>query len=113
MQLCFIWIGLLIGGVLIVVTAIRWFEQTAEAVDNHWWNKVALLIVMPFAVWFFPSRVSAGRPMAVPRHEPVQGFGMPANKPRPPQRPAIDPSQVAKLREKMREQGMLEDDQGE
>ena len=110
MEVCFIWLMLLVGGIVIVVTAIRWFEQTAEAVDNRWWNKVALLIVMPFAVWLFPSRVSAGRPMPVARHEPVQGFGMPPTKPPPKKKPGVDPAQVAKLREKMREQGMLDDD---
>src|SRR5690242_16671140 len=58
-----------------MVTFIRWFEQTAEAVDNGWWNKVTVLLLMPFAVWFFPSRVSAGRAVPVPHHEPVRGFG--------------------------------------
>ena len=117
MQGCFVWLMLLAGGVFVILTAIRWFEQTAEAVDNGWWNKTALLVLMPFAVWFFPSRVSAGRPTMVPRHQPVEGFGMPVKaKPVSPRPPGPDPAQVEKLRQKMREQGMLggdnDDDEG-
>jgi hypothetical protein len=67
---------LLIGvGVFVMVSLLRWFEQTAEAVERREWNRVALLVAVPFAVWFFPSKVTAGRPTAVPRHEPVRGFG--------------------------------------
>src|SRR5436190_217271 len=61
--------------VFVLVSFIRWFEQTAEAVDNRWWNKVTVLLMMPFAVWFFPSKISAGRATPVPKHEPVRGFG--------------------------------------
>jgi hypothetical protein len=63
------------GGVFMIASLLRWFEQTAEAVDHGWWNKALLLVVFPFAVWFFPSKVSAGRPTPVPRHEPVRGMG--------------------------------------
>lgn len=63
------------GGVFVMASLLRWFEQTAEAVDNGWWNKAALLVVFPFGVWLFPSRVGAGRPTPVPRHEPVRGRG--------------------------------------
>ncbi len=107
------WLVLMAGGVFVIITALRWFEQTAEAVDNRWWNKVALLIVMPFAVWFFPSRVAAGRPFPVAHHEPVAGFGVPGAKPPPRKKTGTgpDPAQVAQLREKMREQGMLGGDE--
>jgi hypothetical protein len=145
---CFIWLFLLIGGIFVMLTLLRWFEQTAEAVDNGWWHKLLLLVCMPFAVWLFPGRVMAGRPTPVPRHEPVRGFGStkqksaapevveqpsaeipvarianPADVP-PPGTPAEflgipkvvprkksaaapDPEKLAKLRQKMREQGML------
>jgi hypothetical protein len=63
------------GGVFVMASLLRWFEQTAEAVDNGWWNKTVLLVVFPFGVWFFPSKVAAGRPTPVPRHEPVRGMG--------------------------------------
>jgi len=72
---CFAWLLLIGVGVFVMVSLLRWFEQTAEAVERREWNRVALLLAVPFAVWFFPSRVSAGRPTAVPRHEPVRGFG--------------------------------------
>ena len=153
MQACFSVLGALALAVVVMMTLIRWFEQTAEAVDNRWWNKVVLLVAVPFAVWFFPSRVSAGRPMMVPRHEPVRGFGKvkltedgpkpaggngdavpvppavvsdgpPPGTPKeflgmpvvPPKKaskkPAVDPEKLAKLRQKMREQGMLPPDDG-
>src|SRR5688500_18564791 len=72
---CFTTILFLVGGVFVMVTMIRWFEQVTEAVEFAWWNKVFVLLAMPFTVWFFPSRVSAGRPVLPPRHEPVRGFG--------------------------------------
>jgi hypothetical protein len=144
---------LLIGGVLLLLTLMRWFDQTSEAVRMGWWNKTVLLVVFPFAAWFFPSKVVAGRPTPVPRHEPVRGFGSvgkakPAPLPEavnpvpqapaaansddvpppgtpaeflikpqvPPKRvksgPAIDPDKIAKLRQKMMEQGMLGEDEG-
>ena len=138
---CFAWIVLLGGAVFMMVSMLRWFEQVTEAVELRWWNKIFMLIVMPFGVWLFPSRVSAGRPSPVPVHEPVRGFGkLPAGginpginappssaeapppgtpkeflvKPqvpppgsRPRARPPIDADKLAKLRQKMREQGML------
>src|SRR4051794_9627327 len=70
---CFAWLILLGGGVFIMVSLLRWFEQTADAVDHGLWNKLALLIVFPFAAWFYPSRYAAGRPTAVAHHEPVRG----------------------------------------
>ena len=72
---CFTWLVLLGGGVMVMVSIIRWFEQTTDAVDAGAWDRLVLLVVMPFSVWFFPSKISAGRPTAVPRHEPVRGFG--------------------------------------
>ena len=145
---CFIWIFLLIGGIFVMATLLRWFEQTTEAVDNGWWNKLLLLVCMPFAVWLFPGKVATGRPTPAPRHVPVRGFGtVPKAKteidpptPAPPaeiplarlapptdgpppgtpaeflgmpkippkkKSPPIDPEKLAKLRQKMREQGML------
>ena len=149
----------LAGFVMMMVTFIRWFEQTTEAVDNGWWNKIFVLLICPFTVWFFPSPVNAGRRSPVPRHEPVRGFGSlpktpsapapapprateeaerpaaepaglaaaagaPADEPPPgtpkeflglpkvpPPKPrgksGIDPEKIAKLKQKMREQGML------
>ena len=117
--------------IFLMVTLIRWFEHTIDAVDHRAWGQLGLLIAFPFAVWFFPSRIAAGRPTPVPLHEPVRGFGsMPltpgapskaqnapteavpplAQAPKPPpvkRKSAIDPAQVAKLKEKMRQQGML------
>ena len=151
MGTCFFVLFFLLAGLFTVATAVRWFEQTAEAVDQRWWNKLALLVFMPFAVWLFPSRVSAGRPTAVPHHEPVRGFGglpkggineptstpndeatpqpvIPLTDGPPPGTPkeflgmpkippkkarsraAVDPEKLAKLRQKMKEQGMINDD---
>src|SRR3954454_4598236 len=76
MGVCFSWLLLLAGAVFVLVSILRWFEQVTEAVDRGWWSKLAVLIVFPFAAWLFPSRISAGRPTAVPRHEPVRGFGI-------------------------------------
>src|SRR5437588_12762824 len=76
MQGCFSWLLLLAGGVFVMMTLLRWFDQVAEAVDNGWWNKLLLLICMPFAVWLFPGgRIGAGRPTPVAHHEPIRGFG--------------------------------------
>lgn len=146
---CFSTILFLAGFVLVMVSFIRWFEQTAEAVDNGWWHKVFVLVMCPFTVWFFPSRVNAGRATPVPRHEPVRGFGsmrktspqpaeaagevhaaapptpasdgpppgtpkeflgmpkIPPPKPRGKSASSVDPDKIAKLKQKMREQGML------
>ncbi len=137
---CFSWLLLIAAAVMVMVTMLRWFEQATEAVQQRWWDKVILLIVAPFAVWFFPSKVAAGRPTAVPRHEPVRGFGTVPRQPKeastgastadgpPPGTPqefigmpsippkkkssksAIDPDKIAKLKQKMREQGMIDDE---
>ena len=150
---CFSTILFLAGFVLVMVSFIRWFEQTTEAVDNGWWHKVFVLIMCPFTVWLFPSRVNAGRSTPVPRHEPVRGFGSmpqapvtraeplaeaselaaplapasgepPPGTPKeflglpkiPPPKPrgkssSVDPDKIAKLTQKMREQGMLPPDE--
>jgi hypothetical protein len=133
MSTCFVWLVLIGGGVFVMASLLRWFEQTADAVDHNEWNKLALLIVFPFAAWFYPSRYVAGRPTAVPHHEPVRGFGkipsaktqaakmdqppagtppefmgMPVVPPKKPKAP-IDPEKLAKLKQKMREQGMLDE----
>src|SRR5437764_1056492 len=81
---CFTSILLLAGAVFVMLSIIRWFEQTTEAVDQGWWDKLVLLVIMPFSVWFFTPRVSAGRPTPVPRHEPVRGFGSVGGKKREP-----------------------------
>lgn len=113
--------GLLLVGLAVfaMVSLIRWFEQITEAVDAGWWNRVITLLVIPPMTWAYPSRVTAGRPTAIARHEPVRGFGvgpvMPSQAPRP-NRPAgkkgksaIDPAMVERLRAKMKQQGMLQD----
>ena len=147
---CFSWLLVLVGGIFFILSLLRWFEQVTEAVRNRWWNKTLLLVVFPFSVWFFGSRVAAGRPTPVPHHEPVRGFGsLPKEKPAPtanasasstpapqPVRsdqpppgtppeflvkpvpikkvrtgPAVDPEKLAKLKQKMKEQGMLGDEE--
>jgi hypothetical protein len=155
MGMCFGSLFLIVSGVLLMVSMLRWFEQTRDAVDAQNWARLALLVIAPPSVWMFPSRVSAGRPNAAPKHEPVRGFGglpkggiqepiapevtnaapptRPASGPArrsddgpPPGTPAefiglpkippkqapkaIDPEKLAKLRQKMKEQGMLPDD---
>jgi hypothetical protein len=131
---CFTTILFLAGGIFVMVSLIRWFEQATEAVQYGWWNKVFVLLACPFTVWFFPSRIAAGRPNAVPHHEPVRGFGSlpksppplpvaaaddqpppgtpqefigPPKIPRMKRKSAIDPEKFEKLRQKMRDQGML------
>lgn len=130
---CFSTILVLVIFVMVVVSLIRWFEQITQAVDNGWWNKVTVLIFMPFTVWFYPSNVAAGRPIPVPHHEPVRGFGTAPTKSPPPSddqpppgtpkeflgmptipppkprhaKPAADLDKIARLKQKMREQGML------
>jgi hypothetical protein len=145
---CFTWLLLLAAAVMFLVSLLRWFEQVTEAVERGWWNKVFVLVAAPFMVWFYPSQVAAGRPRAVPRHEPVRGFGSvsltptaqaqqtqstptatpittsdgpPPGTPKefiglpkvpPKKKPAgVDPEKLAKLKQKMREQGMLGDEE--
>lgn len=162
MQGCVTWLLLFAFAVFVLVSVLRWFEQTSDAVDAREWNKLALLIAIPFAAWFYRAKVGAGRPTSVPRHDPVRGFGpLPKSRPAPqpmdkrdqvtgpvgendgasvihssgltaepppgtpkeflgmpviasrankPMRPAVDPEKLAKLKQKMREQGMLPDD---
>jgi len=134
---CFYTILIIVIGVLMLASLIRWFDEATEAVQNRWWNKVTLLLLFPFSCWFFPSKVAAGRPTAVPLHEPVRGFGSlgkakPSSTPAPsdhqapprtppeflvkPQippkkpKPDLDPDKIAKLKAKMKEQGMLGDE---
>jgi hypothetical protein len=161
---CVTWICLVGGFLFLVMTLIRWFDETARAVDDGAWQRVQLLIIFPFGVWFFASGVGAGRAIPVPRHEPVRGFGAvptrsvanaeshsldgaspvkvlpvsegnqplayqsPADEPPPgtpkeflglPRVPpdraqakrTVDPEKIAKLKQKMREQGMLPPDE--
>ena len=145
---CFTTILSIVLGVFLLASLIRWFDEATEAVNNGWWNRVSLLLLFPFSCWFYPTKVTAGRPTPVPHHEPVRGFGsLPKTKPTPapssqeqpsPATPAtpsddqpppgtpkeflekpkippkkkveIDPEKIAKLKAKMREQGMLGDD---
>ena len=72
---CFSPILFLATIVFVLVSLIRWFEQTTEAVDRRDWSRLLMLLIMPFSVWVFKSRVAAGRPTPVPKHEPVRGFG--------------------------------------
>lgn len=136
---CFTWILLIAGGVFLVLSLIRWFEQITEAVQNGWWNKITLLVLFPFGVWFYPSRIAAGRPSPVPLHEPIRGFGSvpkaraaptpaatdqppPGTPPEflvkpkiPPKKPGaksgIDPDKIARMKQKMKDQGLLGDDE--
>ena|SRR5687767_6070746 len=161
MQGCFTWLLLVAGGIFLMLTLIRWFEQTADAVDRRQWNRAMLLVAFPFAAWFYSAKVVAGRPTPVPVHEPVRGMGSlpktkvkdtaaadtappppaptpivpavaarpvaaddgpPPGTPKefvgkpviPPKRkgakPAVDPEKLARLRQKMRDQGMLDDE---
>src|SRR5438477_1409580 len=81
---CFLWLLLFAFAVFVMMSLLRWFEQTADAVDQREWDKVALLVAVPFSVWLYRSKVSAGRPTAVPLHDPVRGFGpLPKEKPPP------------------------------
>ncbi|WP_428937927.1 hypothetical protein [Fontivita pretiosa] len=120
MTSCLTWLMLLAGAVFVMISIIRWFEQITEAVEEGRWSRVGILLAAPLTVWLFPSKVCAGRPTAVPLHEPVRGFGtsplMPqdaargATRPAPRQRHAVDPEMIAKLKQKMRQQGMLDND---
>src|SRR4029077_4158272 len=93
---CFTWFILIAGFIFLMVTLLRWFEQITEAVDLGWWNKVTMLVFMPFTVWFFPSSTTAGRPTPFPRHEPVRGFGtLGRSKPPPDSQPEPPLAEVA------------------
>ena len=92
MQGCFLSLLCLGLFVFMVLSLIRWFEQTVVAVEERRWERVTLLIVFPFSAWFFPSRVVAGRPIPAPRHEPVRGMGTaPKVKPEPQPEPEPQP----------------------
>jgi hypothetical protein len=54
---CFTLLLFLAAFVMIMVTFIRWFEQTTEAVDNGWWNKIFVLLDVPVhrVVFFRPG----------------------------------------------------------
>jgi len=133
---CFSMILAVIVSVFMLASLIRWFDEATEAVQNGWWNRVSLLLLFPFSCWFYPTKVAAGRPTPVPHHEPVRGFGSmpkskstptPAPEDQPPPgtpkeflekpkippkkpKPDLDPDKIAKLKAKMREQGMLGDE---
>jgi len=150
---CFSWVILAAACVFVMASLIRWFEQTADAVDHRDWNKLSVLLAFPFMVWKYESKVIAGRPVALPHFEPVKGFGglpkggivgppvepieLPAAPkaappktvfpeggpppgtpkeflgmpvvppPKPKSKSAVDPDKLAKLRQKMMEQGMI------
>ncbi len=72
---CFVGIVLIGGAVFMLVSILRWFEQTGNALDQGDWRKLLTLLLFPLAVWFYPSQIAAGRPTPVPHHEPVRGFG--------------------------------------
>jgi len=151
---CVVWLVLFAFAVFVMMSLLRWFEQTADAVDQREWDKVTVLLAFPFAAWLYRSKVGSGRPTAVPHHDPVRGFGpLPKEKPSPqapttgastttsgsrlpgvtdepppgtpkeflgmpvvpaksakPARPPVDPEKLAKLKQKMRDQGMLPDE---
>ena len=75
MSVCFTWFVLIFAAVFLMVSLLRWFEQTTDAVDQRDWSKLVVLVVAPLTTWLYPSRVSAGRPVSVPHHDPVRGFG--------------------------------------
>jgi hypothetical protein len=151
MSICFTWVILLVVVVASTLGLVRWFELTVDAVDNSHWGRLVLLVVCPPAAMFYRSKVPVSRPVPVPRHEPVRGFGIappipktPLGDPQPVEplpvepigpndgpppgtpaefigmpivpppkkstRPKVDPAQVEKLRQKMRQQGMLPPD---
>ncbi len=70
---CFTWMLLAAGVIFLMVSLIRWFEQIIEAVRRGWWSKTCILVAMPLAVWFYPSRVAAGRPMPALPHRLEKG----------------------------------------
>src|SRR3954451_12017291 len=72
---CFSMILVVVLSVFMLASLIRWFDEATEAVQNGWRNKVSLLLLFPFSCWFYPTKVTAGRPTPVPLHEPVRGFG--------------------------------------
>jgi hypothetical protein len=132
---CVNWLILAAVFIFVMVSLLRWFEQTAEAVDERDWGRLTLLVLFPFAVWRYHSRVGAGRPVPVPLHEPVRGFGkvplsgppapagaategpppgtpreflgMPAMPKDVKKKPPVEPEKVARLRQKMIEQGLI------
>jgi hypothetical protein len=85
MQGCFTLLLAVAGLVFVLLSVLRWFEQTTRAVERRQWDRVVLLVLVPFAVWLFPSAggVAAGRPTPAPRFQPVMGMGS-APKPRRP-----------------------------
>ncbi|CAN5696137.1 hypothetical protein BH09PLA1_BH09PLA1_22410 [soil metagenome] len=152
MGICFGSLFLIVSGIVLMISMLRWFEQTRDAVDDRNWSRLMLLVIAPPSVWMFPTRVPAGRPIPIAKFEPVRGFGalpkggivgpspdastppplaarhavreksdqpppgtppeflgMPKIPPKKPPR-AIDPEKLEKLRQKMKEQGMLPDE---
>src|SRR5262245_3049623 len=79
---CFSTVIAIVLGVFLLASLIRWFDEATEAVQNGWWNRVSLLLLVPFRCSLYPTKVAAGRPTPVPRHEPVRGFGsLPKSRP--------------------------------
>ena len=108
---CFAWLAILAVAVVTMATLLRWFELTAQAVEQRRWGRVSILVVLPFSAWLYPGGVSAGRPLPVPHHEPVRGFGEGPAANAGKDKLARDADPAEKLRRKMRQQGMLDDDE--
>lgn len=109
---CFASLFLLAFAIFAMVTLIRWFDVVTNAVDHKAWDRVILLTLVPLLAWRYESTVSSGRPGFMPRHQPVMGFGDTPAKPPPPKKKkkaGVDPEMIAKLKAKMKEQGMLEE----
>lgn len=114
MTSCFVWLLLIGFAIFSMVTLIRWFDVVTEAVDHKLWGRVVLLVLVPLTAWRYESKMSSGRPGFMPRHQPVMGFGDTPAKPPPPKKrkkAGVDPEAIAKLKAKMKEQGMLGDDE--
>ncbi|MGH7178327.1 MAG: hypothetical protein ACREJC_13180 [Tepidisphaeraceae bacterium] len=107
MQFCFTTIIVVAIGVFAMLSLVRWFEQIIDSVDTGWWSKTIVLIAIPFLAWFYPAPIAAGRPSPVPHHEPVRGFGSVPSA--PGKKKGIEPDKIAKLRERMKKQKMMED----
>lgn len=116
MTSCFAWLLLIGFAIFMMVTLIRWFDVVTEAVDHKEWARVAILVLIPLTAWRYESKLSSGRPGFIARHQPVMGFGDVAAKPPPPKKKkkaGIDPEAIAKLKAKMQQQGMLDEEESE
>ena len=116
----------------------RWFRRQHPFAVASLVLGIFSLIEFGALLIFGIAGIAAGRPTAVPHHEPVRGFGSVSLTPKgqaqqshptdgpPPGTPkefiglpkvapkkkksAVDPDKVAKLKQKMKEQGMLGDE---